>query len=188
MNVCVFCSANDLSPAYTDPAKELAGLLAKAGHTYVWGGSDHGLMGEMASAAQDAGGRIWGVSVEFLKEKVRKNADEMIIAKDLGERKALLLSLADVLVLMVGGIGTLDEVTEILEHKKHGHHNKPVVALNTERFYDGLQLQLKQMEQDGFLTMPLEELVHFADSPQAVMEYIGKFVKPAGAAGAGELI
>ena len=87
----------------------------------------------------------------------------MVIAKDLAERKALMLARSDPRVVMAGGLGTLDEATEILELRKHGLHDKPVVLLNTAGFYDGLTLQLRRMEADGFLPVPLDELVFLAD-------------------------
>jgi predicted Rossmann-fold nucleotide-binding protein len=86
----------------------------------------------------------------------------MVFARDLAERKALLLARSDAVVVMVGGLGTLDEATEILELRKHGLHNKRVVLLNTAGFYDGLIIQLKRMDEDGFLPVPLTELVYFA--------------------------
>lgn len=168
-NVCVFCSAADLSATYTEPAREFAELLGKRGHTLVWGGSDSGLMKVVADGVQDGGGRLVGVSVEFLAAKARHGADEMVIAADLAERKALLLQRADAVVVLVGGTGTLDEATEILELKKHGMHSKPVVLLNTAGYYDGVKWQLARMAEDGFLPVPLEELVTFADDgPQAL--------------------
>ncbi|NED09861.1 TIGR00730 family Rossman fold protein, partial [Streptomyces sp. SID6648] len=85
------------------------------GHTLVWGGSDVGLMKVVADGVQETGGRLLGVSVDFLAAKAREGADEMVIAKDLAERKRLLLEKADAVVIMVGGTGTLDEATEILE-------------------------------------------------------------------------
>ncbi len=75
----------------------------------------------------------------------------MVITADLAERKATLLARSDALVVMAGGLGTLDEATDILELRKHGRHDKPVVLLNTAGFYDGLVIQLRRMEQDGFL-------------------------------------
>ena len=81
----------------------------------------------------------------------------MPFAKDLAERKALTLARADAIVVMAGGLGTLDEATEILEQKKHGLHNKPVVLLNTAGFYDGLTIQLRRMEEEGFLPVPLAD-------------------------------
>jgi uncharacterized protein (TIGR00730 family) len=96
----------------------------------------------------------------------------MVVAADLAERKKLLLAKADAVVVMVGGTGTLDEATEILELKKHGHTDKPIVLLNTAGFYDGLKTQFHRMEDEGFLPLPLAELVRFADEPAEAMAYL----------------
>ncbi|MFF7373474.1 TIGR00730 family Rossman fold protein [Streptomyces tricolor] len=172
MNICVFLSAADLDERYTRPAREFAELLGKGGHTLVWGGSDVGLMKVVADGVQEAGGRLLGVSVEFLANKARPGADEMVIAADLAERKKLLLEKADAVVIMVGGTGTLDEATEILELKKHGRTEKPVVLLNTAGFYDGLREQFRRMEAEGFLPRPLAELVFFADEPVGALAHL----------------
>ncbi|OAR22268.1 Rossman fold protein, TIGR00730 family [Streptomyces sp. ERV7] len=172
MNICVFLSAADLADRYTRPAREFGELLGKAGHTLVWGGSDSGLMKVVADGAQEAGGRLVGVSVDFLAVSARANADEMLFAKDLAERKALLLEKADAVVIMVGGTGTLDEATEILELKKHGKHTKPVVLLNTAGFYDGLKEQFRRMDDEGFLPLPLTDLVFFAEDAVAALAYL----------------
>ncbi|CAL9542517.1 TIGR00730 family Rossman fold protein [Streptomyces sp. enrichment culture] len=172
MNICVFLSAADLDDRYTGPAREFAELLAKGGHTLVWGGSDSGLMKVVADAAQQAGGRLVGVSVEFLAHKARPGCDEMIVTRDPAERKAQLLARSDAIVVMVGGTGTLDEATEILELKKHGLHGKPVVLLNTAGFYDGLKQQFRRMEEEGFLPLPLTELVFFAEDGVSALAYL----------------
>ncbi|MFI1968949.1 Rossman fold protein, TIGR00730 family [Streptomyces cinnamoneus] len=172
MNVTVFCSAADLDERYTGPAREFAALIGKGGHTLVWGGSESGLMKVMADGVQENGGRLVGVSVEFLAAKARKNADEMVVAKDLAERKAQLLARGDAVVVMVGGTGTLDEATEILELKKHGLHDKPVVLLNAAGFYDGLKQQFQRMEDEGFLPLPLTALVFFAEDAVGAMAYL----------------
>ncbi|KUN17498.1 lysine decarboxylase [Streptomyces antibioticus] len=172
MRICVFLSAADLDDRYTRPAREFAKLLGKGGHTLVWGGSDVGLMKVVADGVQEAGGKLVGVSVEFLSAKVRPGVDEMVVAKDLAERKRLLLEKADAVVVMVGGTGTLDEATEILELKKHGHTDKPVVLLNTAGFYDGLKEQFRRMEDEGFLPLPLTDLVFFAEEPVGALAYL----------------
>ncbi|MFD7941939.1 TIGR00730 family Rossman fold protein [Streptomyces sp. NPDC059744] len=172
MKICVFLSAADLDEHYTRPARELAELLGKGGHTLVWGGSDTGLMKVVADGVRETGGRLEGVSVAFLREWARQDADEMVFADDLAERKALLLAHADAVVVMAGGLGTLDEVTEILELKKHGLHDKPVVLLNTAGFYDGLTLQLRRMEEGGFLPVRLEKLFFPADTPADSFAYL----------------
>lgn len=83
MNICAFLSAADLDDRYTRPARDFAELLGKGGHTLVWGGSDVGLMKVVADGVQEAGGRLLGVSVDFLAAKARTGADEMVIARDL---------------------------------------------------------------------------------------------------------
>ncbi|MGW7550631.1 LOG family protein [Streptomyces rimosus] len=172
MNICVFCSAADLDARYTTPAREFAELIGKGGHALVWGGSDTGLMKVMADGVETAGGRLVGVSVDFLAHKVRPGVDDMVITKNLAERKAELLARADAIVVMVGGTGTLDEATEILELKKHGLHTKPVVLLNTAGFYDGLKEQFQRMEDEGFLPLPLTELVFFAEDGAGALPYL----------------
>jgi uncharacterized protein (TIGR00730 family) len=176
MKICVFLSAADLDERYTRPAREFAEAIGKGGHTLVWGGSNTGLMKVVADGVRETGGRLVGISVEFLRDFARKDADEMVIAKDLSERKALLLAGSDAVVVLVGGLGTLDEATEILELRKHGHHEKPVVLLNTAGFYDGLIIQLRRMEDEGFLPVPVAELVHFADEGADALAYLEEIV------------
>lgn len=170
--IAVFCSANDIAEKYIKPATEFARLIASHGYSLVWGGSDNGLMKIIATEVSNGGGKLYGVSVEFLKEMTRKNADEMVIAKDLGERKSIMLARCDAIAVLVGGIGTLDEVTQTIELKKHGIHNKLVVILNTENYYEGFKIQLQKMRDDGFLKKTLDELVYFADTPHEAIEYI----------------
>lgn len=176
MRICVFLSAADLTERYTLPAREFAELLGRAGHTLVWGGSDTGLMKVVADGVRAAGGHLSGVSVEFLRHRARSDADEMMIAADLADRKARMLEQSDAIVVLVGGLGTLDEATEILELKKHGLHAKPVVLLNTAGFYDGLAQQLQRMEAEGFLPLPLSGLVFCADTPAAALDYLERSV------------
>lgn len=178
MNICVFLSAADLADRYTGPARQFGELLGKGGHALVWGGSDTGLMKVVADGVQETGGRLVGVSVGFLAAKARAGADEMVIAKDLAERKRLLLEKADAVVIMVGGTGTLDEATEILELKKHGRTDKPVVLLNTAGFYDGLETQFRRMEEEGFLPRPLSELMFFAEDPAAALAHLETSLPP----------
>lgn len=172
MNICVFLSAAKLDERYVRPAREFAELLGANGHTLVWGGSDVGLMKVVADGVQAAGGKLYGVSVRFLEHVVRPNSDEMVITADLGERKALLLEKADAVVVLVGGTGTLDEMTDLLELKKHGLSDKPLVVLNTAGFYDGLKLQLERMDAEGFLPVPLPQLVHFADTGAEALAHV----------------
>jgi uncharacterized protein (TIGR00730 family) len=110
--------------------------------------------------------------MESLKHTALESADEMIITRDLAERKAVMLERSDAFVTLVGGTGTLDEMTEIFELKRHGLHNKPMVVLNTDGFYDGLREQYARMEQEEFLSrlrMPFDQMLSFVDEPAEVM-------------------
>jgi uncharacterized protein (TIGR00730 family) len=176
MKICAFLSAADLDERYTRPAREFAEAIGKGGHTLVWGGSNTGLMKVVADGVQETGGRLIGVSVELFREMARADADEMVFAKDLAERKALLIAASDAVVVMVGGLGTLDEATDILELRKHKLHEKPVVLLNTAGFYDGLTTQLRRMDAEGFLPIPLDELVYFADEGADALAHLEEAV------------
>ena len=174
MNICVFCSANDIAPKYAEPAAEFARLLARKKHTLIWGGSDRGVMKIIATAAQEEGGKIIGISMKLLEHHARKNADEMVIAADLSERKNIMQERADAFVVLPGGIGTLDEATELMELKKHGVHNKPIIFLNTADFYSGLKTQMEKMDAEGLLTHKLSEYVSFAATPTEVLNFLSR--------------
>lgn len=183
MNVCVFCSANDLDEKYVTPARQLAELLGTAGHTLLWGGSDLGLMKIMADGVQRRGGKLVGVTMTLFEEFARKGADEMIVVQTLAERKSLLLTRADVVIVLPGGLGTLDELTEVIELKRHGVHNCDIIILNTDGFYDGLESQLQRMQDEGFLpaaelgqevTAGLSKWVTFVGTPAEAMKAIQK--------------
>ena len=172
--IAVFCSAAELGKKYIKPAEEFAKLIAENGYHLVWGGSDTGLMKVIADEVQASGGDLIGVTIEVYKDVIRKNVTEMIISPSLGERKATMLVRSDAIVVLAGGIGTLDEVTEVLELKKQGKHNKPVVLLNTAHFYDGLKIQLQKMQDEGFMHKPLGELIFFAGTPEEAIDYINR--------------
>jgi hypothetical protein len=183
MNVCIFCSSNDLEEKYTGPAGELARRLAEAGHDMVYGGSDYGLMKVMANGMQNGGAKIVGVTIPVYSAHARKDADEMIVAKTLGERKATILERSDAVVVLVGGIGTLDELTELIELKRQMHHDKLIIVLNTDGFYDGLRMQLQRIADEKLLkagenthipTKTLDEFIQFVEEPSQVMQLLGQ--------------
>jgi len=172
MNICVFCSANDVDEAYVAATRRLGELIAERKYTYVYGGADKGLMKVIADVVERAGGTIVGISFELLRSEVRQGSHELIMERDLAARKARIVERSDAFVVLPGGLGTFDEVTEVLELKKHRLHKKPIVVLNTNGFYDGLQQQLERMHAEGFLPVPLAEMITFVATPEAAMEYI----------------
>lgn len=179
-SICIFCSANEVGKKYVVAAEKLARLITKNKYDLVFGGTNRGLMKVVADEVQNSGGKVIGVTVDFLKHGRRMNADKMIIAKDISTRKSLLFEKSSAVIMLVGGVGSLDELTELLELKKHNFHNHPIVVLNTDNFYAGLKKQLERMEKDGFLTKKLEEFLYFAKTPKQAIDYINKkIVDPA---------
>ncbi len=164
-NICVFLSANNLPSKYTDPACEFGRLLVENQLNYVWGGSDNGLMTQVAQVVKDQGGVIIGVTMKLLAKNARIDADKLYVMADFTARKKKFLAISDAFVVMPGGTGTLDEVSEIIEFKKHNLHNKPIIFLNTDNFWQGFKAQLEHMQKEGFLTKRLADLVTFADTP-----------------------
>ncbi len=174
LSIGVFCSARDLSEELTHPARELGRLVGERGHDLVWGGSDIGTMHVISHEAREAGARIIGVTTESLSRSQHKTADEMIVASTLSDRKMVLVEKSDALVVLAGGTGTLDEVADVIERKKFGHHYKPIVFLNSAGFYEGLKMQFDRMEEENMLNRPLSDIVNFVSTPEDAMELIEK--------------
>lgn len=172
--IAVFCSSKDLDEKYTRPAKEFARLLVENGYHLVFGGSDTGLMKIVAGEVTKTGGKVVGVSLKVFHHLAKKDADEIIVAKDLGHRKDLMLERSDGVVALVGGLGTLDELVHIAELKKQKHHDKPIIVLNTDNFYEGLIHQFEKMEKDGFNAFIMDDYVKFVNTPEEAIEYINK--------------
>jgi len=172
--IAVFCSSKELDEKYTEPAKEFARLIVEKGYHLVFGGSDTGLMKIVAGEVKKTGGKVVGISLKVFHHLAKKDADEMIVAEDLGHRKDLMLERSDAVAALVGGLGTLDELVHIAELKKQKHHNKPIIVLNTDNFYEGLKLQFEKMEEDGFNQFKMDDYVKFADTPEEAIDYINK--------------
>lgn len=171
-NICVFSTACDVAEKYKKDTVQIGKLIAKNKYNLVWGGTNKGLMKIIAETVQTHGGKIFGVTMEALKENKRRNADEMTITKDVIERKKLLIKKADAIILLSGGIGGMDEMFDSLELKKEELHTKPIVLMNTDNFYQGLKIQFKRMKEDGFIPEDLTKLIFFADTPVQAINYI----------------
>jgi len=171
-NIAVFCSANEHEKKYTKPTEEFARLMVLNGYNLVWGGGRSGLMKVVASTVKSSGGNLIGVSTPVFSEFIWTGADEIVVAETLFERKSIMLERSDAIVALVGGIGTLDEITEMVELKKQKQHDKPIVILNTKHFYDGLINLLQKMHHGGFVGHPLEDLIHFSTQPQEAIDYL----------------
>ncbi len=139
-SVCLYCGSSDAAdPLYRTAAEDLGRAFAAADVRLVYGGGGVGLMGAAARAAHDAGGRVLGIIPQFLVARERLyDAVETVVVGDMPTRKLRMFEEADGFVVLPGGIGTLEEVVELLSWKRLGLHDKPVVFLNIQGFWDPL--------------------------------------------------
>ena len=146
-SVCVYCGSSDAAePAYLDAAAAFGQLLARQDVRLVYGGGGVGLMGACARAARAAGGRVLGVMPEFLRQREILYDDvETIVVRSMHERKSLMFEQADAFAVFPGGIGTLEEVVELMSWRRLGLHQKPIVFVNLGGFWEPLFALLRHM-------------------------------------------
>lgn len=150
-SVCLFCGSSDRSdPAYTVAAQEFGAQTAAAGWRLVYGGGGVGLMGASARSAHEAGGRVLGVMPGFLRSRERLFDDvETLVVTSMHERKTIMYDQSDAFVVAPGGVGTLEEVIEVLSWKRLDLHGKPVIFLNINGFWDTLLAALDHSMASG---------------------------------------
>jgi hypothetical protein len=158
-NICVYCGSNAGSnPAHAAAARSFGTAMAKAGIGLVYGGGGLGLMGELARAVLSAGGRVTGIIPAFLSEKERmlRDADELIVVEDMHQRKKLMFDKSDAFVALPGGIGTLEELVEQLTWAQLGRHSKPIVLANIDGFWAPFLELLRHMHKLGFIRADMD--------------------------------
>ncbi len=162
-HLCVYCGAADGARAsYVRAADDLGRAIASRGITLVYGGGKVGLMGRVADGAIAAGGQAIGVITHELqlKEIGHDRLTELRVVDSMHERKKMMADQADAFIALPGGVGTFDELFEILTWAQLGIHSKPIGLLNTEGFYDGLLAFIDHVAREGFLRIdPREALV-----------------------------
>jgi uncharacterized protein (TIGR00730 family) len=157
----IFCSASLVDEKYVENAKQLSKYLVKNGYDLLYGGSDRGNMKVIADTFQELGAKVYGVSVGYLKDFARKNLTELTVAETLDERKRLLLSDADVVFVLPGGIGTIDELFFTLENAKHGLFHKKIFVFNFDGFYDHIEAHINHLIENDFAPIELKEIIYF---------------------------
>ena len=151
--VCVYCgSAGAVGERYREAARELGRMLAKAGIEIVFGGGRVGLMGLLADAALNSGGRVIGVIPGVLRdaELAHSGLTELVITGSMHERKHVMAERSDAFAVLPGGIGTLDEMFEIVTWRKLGLHNKPVFLVDVEGYWQPLRILLDHLVEHRF--------------------------------------
>ncbi len=151
--ICVYCGSGPGSdPAFVAAARALGAILADNDIGLVYGGGSVGLMGELADAVLDRGGKVIGIIPTFLKNREHANPrGEVIVTRDMHERKQRMFDEADAFVALPGGVGTLEEVVEQMTWAQLGRHQKPILLANIQKFWDPLCALLDHMEELQFI-------------------------------------
>jgi uncharacterized protein (TIGR00730 family) len=171
-SICVYCgSGPGTNPAFVAAAREFGRILAENGIRLVYGGGSVGLMGELAKSVVDHRGAVTGIIPEFLtaREFMFQRAQEMIVTRDMHERKRLMFEYADAFVALPGGIGTLEELVEQMTWAQLGRHKKPILIANIEGFWDPLCVLLDHMKQSAFIREGLTINLLVADRVEDIL-------------------
>lgn len=156
-SVCVYCgSSPGNSGIYMKAGQVLGRTIAQAGLELVYGGGGKGIMGAVADGAQRAGGKVTGIIPRFLMNKEATQAalqrlDDVIVTDNMHQRKHAMFEKSDAFVALPGGIGTVEEIIEIMTWAQLGHHRKPIVFGNVEGFWNPMLALLDHMRDAGFI-------------------------------------
>jgi uncharacterized protein (TIGR00730 family) len=173
VRIAVFCGSSTRAPErYHADARVVGDAIARRGHVLVYGGGRTGLMGSVADAALAAGGIVHGVILrEFVDLDVHHTGiAEMHTVEDMRSRKAGLDGRADAFVALPGGLGTLEELAEILSFRKLGHHHRGMVLLSTGGYFDPLVAQLERAIAEGFEREEIRGYLHVTADARGVVE------------------
>jgi|ERR1035437_1074932 uncharacterized protein (TIGR00730 family) len=177
MTICVFASSSSrIDNEYATAAASLGMLLAQAKMDVVYGGGGIGLMGKLADAVIENGGRITGVIPSFMKDEGWDHSavSKMIVTSDMGERKKQMFAMADAIVALPGGVGTLEELTEALTLKQLGLYKGPIIILNTLNFYKSFIDFLEHMISGHFLRFEHKGMWEIANTTEEIMALLMK--------------
>ncbi len=167
-------SSSQVSSEYIDAAAELGRTLAAEGIEIVYGAGKVGLMGALADAALDAGGKVTGVIPQFMVDNgwCREKLTNLIVTPDMHTRKEKIVSLADATIALPGGVGTLEELMEIITWKQLGLYADPIVILNTREYFNPLKEMLERAVEEKFMREIHRNLWSIADTPRQAADLI----------------
>jgi len=177
-NICVFCGANfNGDPLLSEAIDQLAEIMVNQNITLIYGGGKVGVMGILADAILDKGGKAEGVLPKFLmdKEIAHTGLTKLHVVENMHERKQLMGDLCDGFITLPGGLGTMEEFFEMLTWLQLGLHNKPVAILNVNGYYDMLLQQLDVMVEQRFLKTVNRGLVLSATEPIELVDMMNNF-------------
>ena len=183
MRICIYgASGQDLPRPYFEAARELGRLLAVEGHTLIFGGGAHGLMGACAEGASEKGGEIIGIAPRFFDEPgiLYPHCSRFVYTETMSQRKTAMFEESEAFIALPGGIGTFEEFFETLTLKQLGRHSKPMALLNTLSYYEPLTALLERAAADGFLARRCFQLFGLCQTPREALDHVLTEEAPAG--------
>ena len=172
-SICVYCGSRPgTEPAFAEAARQVGLWIAQNNGQLVYGGGHNGLMGMMADACLQAGGRVVGVIPKALVEKewAHSGCSELHVVENMHERKSLMAERADAFLAMPGGIGTFEEFFEVWTWRQLGYHDKPVGLLNIKGYYDNLLAFLSTSVQQGFMNAEQMQLIRSGTNTELLLK------------------
>mgnify|MGYP005636849749 FL=1 len=171
-SICVYCGSSDNGPAaHRDLARDLGRQMVANGIQLVYGGGRIGVMGAVANAVLDDGGTVTGVIPDFLMQREHGHHDitNLEVVTSMHERKARMAELSDAFIVLPGGLGTLEELFEIMTWRQLGLHDKPIVVINPDGHWDRLHGLIDDLVAAGYARPENAGLVHFVADPAAAL-------------------
>ena len=173
MNITVYLGANEGNdPALKQAVQELGRWIGESGNALVYGG----LMGEIAESTLSAGGKVTGVEPEFFVqgELQHEGLTELIVTKDMTERKTKMIALGDAFIAFPGGTGTLEEIAEVMSKVSLRHLDAPCILYNLHGYYDGLKVLLGRMIEKGLSSPERQQGIYFVEDLEQIKEILQK--------------
>lgn len=177
--ICVFGSSSEqIDRSYLRTAEELGKQLAQRDYGVIFGAGKYGIMGAVSRGVIAEGGSLLGISPDFFVELnvLVEDYGELILTPTMRERKALMEDKADAFVICAGGIGTLEEFFEVITLKQLGRHQKPIIILNTNGFYDPMIEMMDKSVKDNFMSQNVHKLYTVVDTIDEVFEKLENYV------------
>lgn len=186
-SVCVYCGSSDfVADSYKEAARRTGELLGAGGFDIVYGGGRVGLMGIVADAGLKAGAKVVGIIPEHIKryEVDHTGLSELIVVDSMHTRKRMMVEQSDAFLILPGGIGTLDEMFEIITWRQLRLHGKPVVIVNTQGFWNPLVALMEHMTETGFMRKPNlpgaeDRLYHVVDNVEEAVDLLARLTEAA---------
>ncbi len=180
MKIAVFCgSLPGKREAYLADARRLGEWIASEGHELIYGAGKEGMMGEVADAALSGGASVTGIIPKFMKDNgwCHEHLTNLIVTEDLADRKEKMAEMADAFIALPGGLGTLEEIADILSWMRIDFFEKPFILFNTEEFYKDLYQVIQSLATEEFMDQKDADRVVLSDDPESISAYLQKVLK-----------